>query len=108
MFQAQAASPDTPVVVGPLPVVGFGSLPVAGFVPGTTCCQKLGEFMLSGLAGESGMPNSSLRDLSSSKETSLKISITPFGSEGNSSLGSEHFVRCTTIATRYNVATTKK
>lgn len=58
-------------------LVLVGLLPVVDFVPGAAHCQKLGDFMLSGLAEETGLPCLSLTDLSSREETSMKISITP-------------------------------
>lgn len=92
----KAASCDTSVVVGPLPL--------SDFVPGIT--QKMGEFMLSVLSGEDGMSNLSLTDLSRDQSENTYNSILVV--QGVIAWTPEHFVKCTTIAMRYQVATGKK
>lgn len=93
----KAASLDTSVVVGPLPVPDF--------VPGLT--QKIGEFMLSGLSGENKMSSLNLRDLSI-REQSENIYNPMLRVKETVALALEHFGKCTTIATRYCVGTEEK
>lgn len=93
----KAASHDTSVVVGPLPVTDF--------VPGIT--QKMGEFMLFALSGENVMSNLSLRDLDS-RDQSEKNYNPILGVQGTIAWALEHFVKCRSIAVRYWVGTGKK
>lgn len=92
----KAASHDTSLVVGPLPV--------SAFVPGIT--QKMGEFMLSALSGENGMSNMNLRDLSSRGQS--ENTYNPIlGVQGAIAWALECSVKCTSIATGYQVGTGK-
>lgn len=93
----KAASLDTSVVVGPLPV--------SDFVPRIT--QKMGEFMLSTLSGKNGMSILSLRDLSS-RDQSENTYNSILGWQGIVAWALECFVKCITIAMRYHVETGKK
>lgn len=77
---------------------------MSDFVPGIS--QKMGEFMLSVLSGENGMSNMSLRDLSSRAQS--ENTCNPIlGVQRTIAWALECFVKCTSIATRYQVGTGK-
>lgn len=94
----KGASHDTSVVVGPLPV--------SNFIPGIT--QKMGELMLSVLSGGNGMSNLSFRDLSSraqSENTYILGVQKILGVQEKIAWALECFLKCTSIARRYQVRT---
>lgn len=62
----------------------------------------MGEFMLSGLSGEDGMSSLSLTDLNSRDQS--ENTYNPIVEvQGAIAWAPKHFVKCTTIAMRYQV-----